>query len=206
MEDTYSFNQVALVDKKPRLLNIKQLIENYIDHQRDVLLRKTKFESAKIQARIHILDGLLIALANIDDVIAMIKGSASAAEAKTNLMENYNLSEAQAKAILDMKLSKLAKLESIEIQNEKKDMLAEFDRLSQILKNPVPELEKGFKEIKSTYGDERRTTITQVTITKEEKEIEFVEPEKCVVVMSEDGLIKRIPSSSFRTQKETERR
>lgn len=201
LEDTYSFNQVALVDKKPRLLNIKQLVENYIAHQRDVLLRKTKFEADKIQAKIHILEGLLIALEDIDNVIALIKKSASAADAKVSLMSKYSLSEAQAKAILDMKLSKLAKLESIEIQKEKQDLIAESEKLALILKNPVPELNRIFKEIKDTYGDDRRTTITQVAITKEEKEIEFVEPEKCVVVMSEDGLIKRIPSSSFRTQK-----
>lgn len=201
LEDTYSFNQVALVDKKPRLLNIKQLVENYIAHQRDVLLRKTKFEADKIQAKIHILEGLLIALEDIDNVIALIKKSASAADAKVSLMSKYSLSEAQAKAILDMKLSKLAKLESIELQKEKQDLIAESEKLALILKDPVPELNRIFKEIKDTYGDERRTTITQVAITKEEKEIEFVEPEKCVVVMSEDGLIKRIPSSSFRTQK-----
>lgn len=201
LEDTYSFNQVALVDKKPRLLNIKQLVENYIAHQRDVLLRKTKFEADKIQAKIHILEGLLIALEDIDNVIALIKKSASAADAKVSLMSKYSLSEAQAKAILDMKLSKLAKLESIELQKEKQDLIAESEKLALILKDPVPELNRIFKEIKDTYGDDRRTTITQVAITKEEKEIEFVEPEKCVVVMSEDGLIKRIPSSSFRTQK-----
>lgn len=201
LEDTYSFNQVALVDKKPRLLNIKQLVENYIAHQRDVLLRKTKFEADKIQAKIHILEGLLIALEDIDNVIALIKKSASAADAKVSLMSKYSLSEAQAKAILDMKLSKLAKLESIEIQKEKQDLIAESEKLTLILQDPVPELNRIFKEIKDTYGDDRRTTITQVAVTKEEREIEFVEPEKCVVVMSEDGLIKRIPSSSFRTQK-----
>ena len=201
LEDTYSFNQVALVDKKPQLLNIKQLIENYIAHQRDVLLRKTKYDATKVQARLHILEGLLIALEDIDNVIALIRASSSASAAKVSLMEKYNLSETQAKAILDMKLSKLAKLESVEINEEKKSLVEEFDRLNQILKNPVPEMNKMFAEIKKTYGDERRTTITQVAITKEEKEIEFVEPEKCVVVMSEDGLIKRIPSASFRTQK-----
>lgn len=202
LEDTYSFNQVALVDKKPRLLNIKQLIENYIEHQRDVLLRKTKYDIDKVQARIHILDGLLIALEDIDNVIALIKASASAAAAKVGLMEKYNLSEVQAKAILDMKLSKLAKLESVEIQNEKADLLKKFEELSQILKDPAPEMIKGFNQIKASYGDARRTTITQVeAATKEEKEIELVEPEKCVVVMSEDGLIKRIPSTSFRTQR-----
>lgn len=201
LEDTYSFNQVALVDKKPRLLNIKQLIENYLEHQRDVLLRKTRYDIDKVQARLHILEGLLIALEDIDNIIALIKKSASAAAAKTALMEKYNLSEVQAKAILDMKLSKLAKLESVEIQNEKKELLEKFDSLSQILKNPIPEMINIFTDLKNTYGDARRTTITQVTITKEEKEIEFVEPEKCVVIMTKDGMIKRIPSKSFRTQK-----
>jgi DNA gyrase subunit A len=201
LEDTYSINQVALVNKKPLLLNIKQMIEIYIEHQKDVLLRKTKYEADKIQARIHILDGLLIALEDIDNIIALIKKSESAAAAKTKLMDTYNLSEAQAKAILDMKLSKLAKLESVEIQKEKEKLEAEFDRLSQILKNPVPELNNIFNYLKDTYGDERRTTITQVEVSKEAKEIEFVEPEKCVVVMTEGGLIKRVPSSSFRTQK-----
>lgn len=201
LEDTYSFNQVALVDKKPRLLNIKQLIENYLEHQRDVLLRKTQYDIEKVQARLHILEGLLIALEDIDNIIALIKKSASAAAAKTALMEKYNLSEVQAKAILDMKLSKLAKLESVEIQNEKKELLEKFDSLSQILKDPVPEMVNIFTDLKNTYGDARRTTITQVAITKEEKEIEFVEPEKCVVTMTEDGMIKRIPSKSFRTQK-----
>ena len=156
LEDTYSFNQVALVDKKPRLLNIKQLIENYLEHQRDVLLRKTQYDIDKVQARLHILEGLLIALEDIDNIITLIKKSASAAAAKTALMEKYN---------------------------------------------PVPEMINIFTDLKNTYGDARRTTITQVSITKEEKEIEFVEPEKCVVTMTKDGMIKRIPSKSFRTQK-----
>ena len=201
LESTYSFNQVALVDKKPRLLNIKQLLENYIEHQRDVLLRKTKFDIEKVQARIHILEGLLIALEDIDNIIALIKKSASAAVAKEALMDKYNLSEAQAKAILDMKLSKLARLESVEIQTEKDNLLKKEAELNQILLNPVPEMKKNFTEIKTSYGDARRTTITQVNITKEEKEIEYVEPEKCVVTMTKDGMIKRIPSKSFRTQK-----
>ena len=201
LENTYSINQVALVDKKPRLLNIKQLIEIYIEHQKDVLLRKTKYEADKIQARIHILEGLLIALEDIDNVITLIKKSESAAAAKVSLMSTYNLSEAQAKAILDMKLSRLAKLEKIEIQKEKEELEKEFERLSFILKDPSNELMKIFNEIKTKYGDNRKTIITQVSTTKEEKEIEFVEPEKCVVVMTEGGLIKRVPSASFKTQK-----
>ena len=201
LENTYSFNQVALVDKKPVLVNMKQLLESYIEHQRDVLLRKTQFDLDKIKARIHILEGLLIALEDIDNVIALIKKSESAATAKTNLMTKYNLSEAQAKAILDMKLSRLAKLEKIEIENEKNEKVLESKRLEGVLKNPTPELKKDFEAVRDTYGDARRSTITQVAITKEEKEIEFVEPEKCVVVMTEGGLIKRVPTTSFRTQK-----
>ena len=201
LEDTYSFNQVALVDKSPKLMNIKQLIEIYVAHQKDVLLRKTQFEVDKIKAKIHVLEGLLKALEDIDNVIALIKKSESAAVARVALMEKYGLSEVQAKAILDMKLSKLAHMEKIELQNEKTDLTREADRLSNILANPVPELTRIFTEMKDTYGDARRTTITQVATTKEEKEIEFVEPEKCVVMMTEAGTIKRIPATSFRTQK-----
>ena len=201
LETTYSFNQVALVDKKPRLLNIKQLLENYIEHQRDVLLRKTQFDLDKVNARIHILDGLLIALENIDNIIALIKGSASAAAAKEVLMKKYNFSDVQAKAILDMKLSRLTKLESVEVEDEKKEKIELKNKYEAILSNPTPELVNIFTFIKDTYGDARRTTITQVAVAKEEKEIEFVEPEKCVVVMTEGGLIKRVPSTSFRAQK-----
>lgn len=200
LEDTYSFNQVALVDKKPRLLNLKQLLINYIEHQRDVLIRKSKFEYAKAEARAHILQGLLKALEDIDNIIQLIKKSESAAKAKENLISKYAFTEPQAKAILDMKLSKLANLEKIEIQNEYNEKIAEMITLSAIIKDPVPALTNLFDEIKQKFGDERRTKITQVSESKEEKEIEFIEPEKCVVVMSEDGLIKRIPSSSFRTQ------
>ena len=201
LEDTYSFNQVALVDKKPQLLNLKQLLQIYIDHQKDVLLRKTKFEADKVSAKIHILEGLLKALEDIDNIIALIKKSESAAAAKTALMEKYGFSEAQAKAILDMKLSKLAKLEKVEIEKDLAELNQEFAKLNAILQNPVPEMLNIFKDIKKKYGDERRTTITQVSTTKEDKEIEFVEPEKCVVIMTEGGLIKRVPSASFRTQK-----
>ena len=201
LEDTYSFNQVALVDKKPQLLNMKQLLKIYIDHQEDVLLRKTKFEANKVAARIHILDGLLTALEDIDNVIAMIKSSESAGAAKEKLMAAYNLTEVQAKAILDMKLAKLAKLEKVEIQKEKAELEEELKRLNAIIANPIPTLIEIFEGLKKTYGDARRSTITQVATTKEEKEIEFVEPEKCVVMMTEGGLIKRIPSTSFRTQK-----
>lgn len=201
LEDTYSYNQVALVDKTPQLLNLKQLLNIYIEHQKDVLLRKTKYDADKIAAKIHILEGLLKALEDIDNIIALIKKSESAAAAKTSLMSKYGFSEVQAKAILDMKLSKLAKLEKVEIENEKADLAKELERLKAIITNPIPEMLNIFAGIKKAYGDDRRTVITQVATTKEEKEIEFVEPEKCVVIMTEGGLIKRVPASSFKVQK-----
>ena len=202
LEDTYSYNQVALVNKSPKLLNLKELLEVYLNHQKDVLLRTTNFDLEKIKARIHILEGLLIALEDIDNVIALIKSSESAAAAKASLISKYNLSEIQAKAILDMKLAKLAKLEKIELEEEKNDLIKKSNELNEIIKNPNPKLIEIFTDIKKKYGDERRTTITQIAPeTKEEKEIEFIEPEKCVVVLTESGNIKRVPTSSFRTQK-----
>jgi len=201
LETTYSFNQVALHGKTPKLLNLKQLIDIYLAHQRDVLIRGTEYDLKKVEARIFILDGLLKALENIDNIIKLIKSSDSAASAKIALMQKYNFAEVQAKAILDMKLSKLANLERVEIENEQADKIKESEHLKSIIANPDPEMIRLFNELKNKYGDERRTKITQVAITKEEKEIEFVEPEKCVVVMTEGGTIKRIPTTSFRTQK-----
>ena len=202
LEDTYSFNQVALVNKEPRLLNLKQLIEVYLEHQKDVLKRATQFDLEKVKARIHILEGLILALENIDNVIALIKQSNSPSEAVSKLMTTYHLTEIQGKAIVDMKLSRLTKLEKIELETEKQEKVKEAERLESILKNPIPELERIFNEIKTKYGDSRRTKITQIAEeTKEEKEIAFVEPEKCVVVLTEGGCIKRIPTTSYRTQK-----
>ena len=200
LEDTYSFNQVALVNKEPKLLNLKHLLENYIEHQKDVMVRKSKFELVKAKERAHILEGLLKALEDIDNIIKLIQKSESTAKAKENLMSTYAFTEPQAKAILDMKLGKLAHLEKVEVQKEYDEKLAEVEKLIAIIENPIPALKELFNDIKQKYGDDRRTKITQIAASKEEKEIEFVEPEKCVVVMSEDGLIKRIPSTSFRTQ------
>ena len=201
LETTYSFNQVALYNKSPKLFNLKQLVDIYIEHQRNVLLRKTEFDRKKVEARLHILSGLLKALEDIDNIIKLIKESESAAAAKEKLMRLKGFSEPQAKAILDMKLSKLANLEKIEVQNEYDAKMQELLKLGAIILDPNPELIRIFTKLKSTYGDARRTKIIQVATTPEEKEIEFVEPEKCVVVMTEGGTIKRIPISSFRTQK-----
>ena len=202
MQTSFAYNQVALVDKVPTELNLKQCIKIYVDHNSSCIVREAMFDIKKAEDRLHIIIGLLKALDIIDDIIAMIKASASAAVAKTTLMTKWGFSENQAKAILDMKLSKLAKLEKEDLENEKKELEALLAKLQEICTNPLPELRKRLEALVKKYGDERRTELIQVEdSTKEEEEIKYVEPEKCVVVMTESGLIKRIPSTSFRKQR-----
>ena len=202
MQTSFAYNQVALVDKVPTELNLKQCIKIYVDHNSSCIVREAMFDIKKAEDRLHIIIGLLKALDIIDDIIAMIKASASAAVAKTTLITKWGFSENQAKAILDMKLSKLAKLEKEDLENEKKELEALLVKLQEICMNPLPELRKRLEALVKKYGDERRTELIQVEdSTKEEEEIKYVEPEKCVVVMTESGLIKRIPSTSFRKQR-----
>ena len=202
MQTSFAYNQVALVDKVPTELNLKPCIKIYVDHNSSCIVREAMFDIKKAEDRLHIIIGLLKALDIIDDIIVMIKASASAAVAKTTLMTKWGFSENQAKAILDMKLSKLAKLEKEDLENEKKELEALLVKLQEICANPLPELRKRLEALVKKYGDERRTELIQVEdSTKEEEEIKYVEPEKCVVVMTESGLIKRIPSTSFRKQR-----
>lgn len=202
LQTSFSYNQVALIDKTPTELTLKDCIKIYVDHNKECIRRETEFDIDKAKAKLEIVEGLLKALEDIDNIIALIKASASAAAAKTALMEKYSFTEPQAKAIVDMKLGKLAGLERIEIENEKKELIQLIDGLETILASLLGELRFRLSELVKKYGDARRTELCQVAdTTKEEKEIEFVEPEKCVVVMTEGGTIKRIPQSSFRTQK-----
>ena len=204
LQKSCSFNQVALVDKKPVLLNLKEAIKVYIDHQIDIIKRTAIADLEKAKARLHVLEGLLIALEDIDNVIALIKGSESAAAAKDNLMSKYSLTEVQAKAILDMKLAKLAKLEKVELEQEKKsllDTIAELEELLQITEKQYLVLESKLKQFRDKFGDARRTEITQITVTKEEKEVEEIIPKDVVVIVSRNNTIKKIPKTSFRTQK-----
>ena len=204
LQKSCSFNQVALVDKKPVLLNLKEAIKVYIDHQIDIIKRAATSDLEKAKMRNHILDGLLIALEDIDNVIALIKSSESAVAAKENLIKKYSLSETQAKAILDMKLAKLAKLEKIELEQEKKsliDLIAELEELLQIKEKQMLVLESQLSKFKEKYGDARKTEITQITISKEEKEVEEIIAKDVVVVVSKNNTIKKIPKSSFRAQK-----
>lgn len=201
LQTSISYNQVALVNKTPTELGLKDCIKIYIDHNIDCIVRETNFDLDKAKNKLEIINGLLKALEDIDNIIALIKKSESSNAARISLQEKYNFTEAQSKAIVDMKLGKLAGLERIELQNEAKELEDLINSLMNILKDPLSELRKRLVEFVKIYGDDRRTELTQLSIDKEDKEIEFVEPEKCVVVMTEGGTIKRIPSTSFRVQR-----
>lgn len=204
LEDTCSFNMVGLYEKKPKLFNIKQILDIYIAHQEDVLRRKTEYDKKKLSDKLHILEGMLIALAHIDEVIALIRNSESSSAARAELSKRYGLSEIQTKAIVDMKLGKLAKLEAIEIENEKNDIVAkiEYDTLILTSEQRAREvLTEELTKLRDTLGDDRICKITQIDIEAKEKEIIDVAPEEVVVTITQSGLIKRIPSKSYRTQK-----
>ena len=202
LQTSISYNQVALINKTPTELTLKDCIKIYVEHNKECIKRETEFDLKKTEAKLEVVEGLLKALEDIDNIIALIKASASAAAAKTALMEKYSFTEPQAKAIVDMKLGKLAGLERIEIEDERKELVKLIETLNSILNNLEYELRLRLANLVEKYGDARRTELTQAAdTTKEEKEIEFIEPEKCVVVMTEGGTIKRIPQASFRKQK-----
>lgn len=204
LETTYSINQVALVEKTPRLLSFKQLIEKYVEHQEDVYLRRCKHDLKKLQDRIHILHGLVKAVENIDDVIEIIKKSYSSDQARLQLCISYQFTSAQAQAILDMKLSKLANTERIALENELNDKTEKANALRLLIDNKAARclaLAGEFNKFTEEFGDERRTAITQISVSSEEKELAEIIPEECVVVITEAGNIKRIPVSSYRPQK-----
>lgn len=204
LQTSISYNQVALIDKTPTELNLKQCIKIYINHNINCLLKEAKFDLDKVKNRLEIILGLLIALEDIDNVITMIKKSDSAAAAKEKLIEKYKLTESQAKAILDMKLSKLAKLEKIELENEKEDLLQKQKELNNLLNDrnlQLQEIRKRLEAIVKKYGDNRKTELTQIDTPKEEKEIIEIIPEDCVVIITKTGDMKRIPSKNFKVQR-----
>ena len=204
LETTFSINMVALVDKVPKQLTLKDIIENYVKHQEDVFRRANEYDLKKLEKRIHILEGLCIALMNIDNVIKIIKASKNKAEAKERLIETDMFDALQADAILDMTLSKLANMESLAIEQEKKDKEAEraiiLKRLNdeEVFKNDLISVLEDFKK---QFSDPRRTEITHIEVTKEEKEIAQIVPEDVVVVVTEAGNIKRVPKKSYKVQK-----
>lgn len=204
LQTSISYNQVALIDKTPTELNLIDCIKIYVEHNIDCLKREWEFDLEKAKARLHIVKGLLIALEDIDNIIKLIKSSESAAAASMSLQSQYKLTEIQTKAILDMKLAKLAKLEKIELENERKELAHKIADLTEaLLSRPIQEKEirDRLAKLVATYGDDRRTELAQIEVPKEEKEIEEVEPEDVVVILTQTGDIKRIPKASFKTQK-----
>lgn len=205
LQSSFSYNQVALIGKTPTELNLKNAIKVYVDHNIDCLVRETEFDLKKAEARKEIVDGLLRALEDIDNIIKLIKASSSASAAKEALIAKYQFTDNQAKAIIDMKLGKLANLEKVELQNECAELESLIDGLKVILgsrESQIMELMTRLNDLVDKYGDARRTELTQIEAPKgEDKEVADVEPEKCVVIMSEDGSVKRIPAANFKTQK-----
>lgn len=204
LQSSFSYNQVALIGKTPTEMNLKDAIEVYVEHNISCLKKEAQYDLTKAKERLHIVDGLIKALEDIDNIINLIKKSDSASNAKQRLIEIYNFSEIQAKAILDMKLSKLARLEKVELEKEKEELLRTIEDLEHLLKFREVQVERLWErlsDIVKKFGDERRTELAQIEVPKEEKEIAEVIPENVVVVTTKTGLIKRVPQSSFRVQR-----
>ena len=205
LQKSFNANQYALVGKTPKLLNLKEYLDIYIEHNINCILKEYSFDYNKMLNRKEIVDGLLKALEDIDNIIALIKKSNSSSDAVIKLKQQYNFTEKQAKAIVDMKLGRLAHLESIELNEEKAELEQKITNALKVINN-VQERESIFLtrliNFGKKYGRPRRTELTQIAEPKDEdKEIANIEPEKCVVILSESGLIKRIPISAFRTQR-----
>ena len=201
LQSSFSVNNIALVKGKPQLLNLKQLIQLFVAHRHEVLIRKTKFELEQAEKRAHILEGLLIALDNLDEVIKLIRASKTPDDAKNGLINNFSLSELQAKAILDMRLQKLTGLETDKIKQEHKEIMEKIQGLNTILKDEDLRLQmlcNDLEEIKEKYGDERRTKIE---FSSSEVSIEDMIPnEEVLITISHLGYIKRTSLSEYRAQ------
>ena len=186
----------------PRTLGLKDIISKYIDHQKEVIIRRTKFDLAKAEKRVHILEGYKIAQDNIDEVIKIIKTAKSDVEAKENLIKRFNLSEVQSDAILELKLRRLTGLEREKIEAELNDLLIAIDEYKSILASEQKVLDiikKEMLEIKSKYGDERRTYIDMTAIDYIDDE-KLIPEEKIVITLTKKGYIKRLPVDTYKTQ------
>jgi DNA gyrase subunit A len=202
LQRTFGVTMLAIVDGRPVVLGLREMLQNFIDHRRTVIVRRTRFELAKAKARVHILEGLLIALEHIDEVIALIKASESTAEAKEQLQQRFALSDVQAQQILDMPLRRLTGLERKSIEDEHRELMLEIERLTKILTDPkevdrvsIEELE----EVRSKFGDARRTVIEQ-----EGEDIvleDMIAEEDMVVTISHRGYAKRCSPSLYRAQR-----
>lgn len=202
LEETFSIINLAIVDKTPKVLNLKQYLECYVDHQKDVITRRTQFELKKAQARAHILEGLKIALDNIDRVISIIRGSENGQIAKEKLIEEFALSDIQAQAILDMRLQRLTGLERDKIDNEYKELMERITYLESILADESKlfgVIKDEMLAIKDKYADPRRTEIKPA-----EGEIalkDLYEEEEVAITLTHLGYIKRLPADTYKSQK-----
>ena len=201
MQNTFGVIMLALVNGRPQTLDLKSMMQHFINHRMNVLIRRTKYELETADKRAHILEGYIIALDNIDAVIATIKKSKDAETAKINLMNKFKLSEIQSKAILEMRLQRLTGLEREKIENEYKDIIKLIENLKGILSNEERRyliITEELKEVKDKYGDERRTEVVK---DYEEFSLEdMIAEEDVVVTISHSGFIKRFPVSGYRKQ------
>ena len=202
LQVTFGILNLAIVDGEPRILSLKEMIQAFVRHRVDVITRKAKYLLRKAKERLHILEGFLIALDNIDEVIDIIKKSESVDEARNNLMKRFSLSEIQAKAILDMRLQRLTGMERRNVEEEYKCTKEEIERLNWLLsdkKNILEEIKRELIEIKEKFGDERRTEIVE-----EEGELkieDLIQEEDVIVTFTHQGYIKRMPIDAYRTQR-----
>lgn len=203
LQSTFGAQMLALIDDEPRLLSLKQSLTLYIDHRLDIIQRRTQFELNKAKARAHILDGLLIALTNLDEVIKTIRKSADTDSAKISLIERFQLTEIQAQAILDMQLKRLAALERQKIENEHKELVEKIKYLKGLLKSQKKQLKiikDDLVELVKKYGDERRTDISP-DAEQEIDEEDLVADRPILISITERGYIKRVMALTFRSQK-----
>ena len=202
LQSSFGIIMLALVDGRPRILNLKQILEYYLAHQKDVITRRSRYELGKAKDRAHILEGLKIALDNLDAVISTIRSSATADIARTSLMERFNLSQRQAQAILDMRLQRLTGLERKKIDDEYVDVLETIDWLESVLADEhkvMNIIKEDLLEMKKKFGDERRT---EISLDTSEMDVEdLIAEEDIVVTISHQGYIKRQTLDTFRNQK-----
>ena len=201
LEDTCAVNMLALVDGEPKILSLDRIIDEYIKHQKEVITRRTEFDLAKAKARAHILEGYRIAMANIDEIVELMKTSPSIPESKIRLCERYGLTEIQAQAIVDMTLGRLTGLEQDKIMDELQKLYAVIEELTAIL-GDVEKIKQIIKdelaEIKRKYADERRTEIVEAAddILLED----LIERHECVITITHSGYIKRLPADTYSAQ------
>ncbi|MDB5011257.1 MAG: gyrase subunit [Mucilaginibacter sp.] len=201
LQTSFSVNNIALVNGRPMMLNLRDLIHHFVEHRHEVIVRRTKFELAEAQKRAHILEGLLIALDHLDEVIKLIRGSATPDEAREGLITQFNLSDIQSRAILDMTLRRLTGLERDKIKDEYAGLMKLIDYLNSILADQglrMQIIKDELIEIKEKYGDERKTEI--VHSSAEMQTEDFIEDEDVVITISHEGYIKRTPLTEYRRQ------